>query len=102
MREISSKQDFVVATGGGAVLRAENRRALKENGTIVFLNRPLEKLAITSDRPLSSDIKKLKKIYEERYEIYCKTADIILDCTDDITENTIKIKDAFLNENSGN
>lgn len=102
VREVSSKQSVVIATGGGAVLRTENRRALKENGTIVFLNRPLEKLAITNDRPLSSDFEKLEKRFEERYEIYRNTADVIIDCSDDITENTIKIKDAFLNENSGN
>ncbi len=102
IREISSKQGVVIATGGGAVLREENRRALKENGTAVFLNRPLEKLAITSDRPLSSDFKKLKNRYDERFDIYCDTADVIIDCSDDITENSTKIKDAFLNENSGN
>lgn len=102
IREISSKQGVVVATGGGAVLRAENRRALKENGMVVFLNRPLEKLAITSDRPLSSDFEKLKNRYEERYDIYCNSADVVINCIDDITENSIKIKDAFLNENSGN
>lgn len=102
IREISSKQGVVVATGGGAVLRAENGRALKENGMVVFLNRPLEKLAITSDRPLSSDFEKLKNRYEERYDIYCNSADVVINCIDDITENSIKIKDAFLNENSGN
>ncbi len=102
IRDVSSKQGFVIATGGGAILRPENRRALKENGTVVFLNRPLEKLAITNDRPLSSDFEKLKKRYEERYEIYCNTANAILDCSDDVIENSNKIKDAFLNENSSN
>lgn len=66
----------VIATGGGAILRDENVRALKQNGRTVFLDRPLELLAVSDDRPLSSDRQLLEKRYHERYERYCATADI--------------------------
>ena len=66
---------IVIATGGGAILRKENVTALKQNGVIFFLNRPLEDIIPTSDRPLSSDIESLRKRFEERYPIYKATGD---------------------------
>ena len=69
----------VIATGGGAVLNEENVRALRRNGTLVFLNRPLEKLSAAGDRPLSDDEGKLAKLYETRLPIYMKSADTVID-----------------------
>lgn len=82
IKEISTLQGKVIATGGGAVLRNENVNALKQNGKIYFLDRPLESLQGTPDRPLSQNSKELKKRYNERYYIYCECADV------GITENT--------------
>ncbi len=67
---LSAKSGVVIATGGGAILREENLRALRSNGVIYFLDRPLEKLTPTGDRPLSSDYEALKKRFEERYPLY--------------------------------
>ena len=50
--------------------------SLKKNGKIFFLDRPLEQLSATADRPLSSDREKLKARFDERYDRYCETADI--------------------------
>ncbi len=66
----------IIATGGGAILRRKNIDALKKNGKIFFIDRPLEQLCATADRPLSSDREKLKARFDERYERYCETADI--------------------------
>ena len=60
----------------GAVLRRENVEALKQNGTVVFLDRPLEDLLPTDDRPLADDVNKLKALYETRYPIYTAAADM--------------------------
>ncbi|MDD6145580.1 MAG: shikimate kinase [Oscillospiraceae bacterium] len=65
----------VIATGGGAVLRRENIDALRQNGMIFFLNRPLEDIRPTEDRPLARDREALKKRFEERYAIYSAAAD---------------------------
>lgn len=35
--ELVSLDDIVLATGGGAVMRPDNRRRLKENGTVIYL-----------------------------------------------------------------
>ncbi|MBE6808784.1 MAG: shikimate dehydrogenase [Ruminococcaceae bacterium] len=100
--ELSLKQSSVIATGGGAVLNRRNVDLLKENGLVVFIDRPLEKLITTDDRPLSSNRELLTKRYNERYDIYCSSADIIVNSDCDLEENIGRVKEAFLNENSCN
>ncbi|MBQ7624768.1 MAG: shikimate dehydrogenase [Clostridia bacterium] len=73
--KLSGEQGAVIATGGGAVLRDTNVRALKRNGRIIFIDKPLELLVTGESRPLSSDADALKKRYDERIEIYRSTAD---------------------------
>ena len=75
VKETAKKGGIVIATGGGATLRKENVRALRQNGIIFFLNRPLDDIIPTSDRPLSSDIESLRKRFEERYPLYKATGD---------------------------
>lgn len=79
IREICAEGGLVIATGGGAPLRSENVKNLKKNGKIYFIDRPLESLVPTSDRPLAQDRAAIEKRYLERYEIYCKTADARID-----------------------
>jgi shikimate kinase len=42
--ELATCDGLVVATGGGAVLSDENRRLMRENGTVVYLRARLESL----------------------------------------------------------
>ncbi len=98
--ELSKKQNCVIATGGGAVLNAENVRLLSQNGRIYFIDRPLSSLLATSDRPLSSSREALEKRYNERYEIYKKSCHFHLKASDDIDENAEKIIEEFKNEAS--
>ena len=77
--ELASTGGKIIATGGGAVLDPENVRALKRNGTLVFLDRALENLVATDDRPLASARSALEKLYVERYEIYKAAAEIRID-----------------------
>ena len=79
IREISTKNGAIIATGGGAVLREENIDNLRSNGKLFFLNRALDLLTPTSDRPLSSDRATLQKRFAERYDLYCATADAVID-----------------------
>ena len=62
--EVSSLRHTVIACGGGAVLSAENRRALRRNGIVVYLQRDLESLC-TRGRPLSPSREGLEKLYEQ-------------------------------------
>ena len=79
VQELSSESGTIIASGGGVILREENVRALKRNGVLIFIDRPLELLQATADRPFSADPEALKKRYEERYDIYCYTADYRVD-----------------------
>lgn len=75
VKNVSVKNGLIIATGGGAVLRQENVEDLRKNGVVFFLDRPLEDIMPTSDRPLSRDFESLKKRYEERYDIYLSSCD---------------------------
>lgn len=90
--DVASMQNVVIATGGGAVLREQNVMLLGGNGKIYFVDRPLELLVTTDDRPLSSNRDDLVKRYEERYETYCRVADkkIINDGEIETVVNSIK------------
>ena len=84
--EAAAFTSSVIATGGGAILREENLKALKENGRIYFIDRPLSALTPTDDRPLSSDKAAIEKRYKERYPIYLSSADVRIDAdTDAVT-----------------
>jgi len=85
--ELSLKQGAVIATGGGAILNKRNIDLLKGNGTVVFIDRPLEQLVTTSDRPLSSNRELLEKRYNERYDIYRLRADVIVNAAEDLETN---------------
>lgn len=72
------EMSMIVATGGGAVLKKENRNALKQNGIIVYLKKDINGLA-TEGRPLSSDEAAVKKLYNERKAIYESFADFTVE-----------------------
>ena len=97
--KVSSRNGYVIATGGGAILNKANTDILKENGRIYFINRPLEMLVATDDRPLSRDADALKKRYEERYSLYLECADVVIDGSGSVAEVAERIE-ADLNEYS--
>ncbi len=76
IQDVSSKNCRIISTGGGAVLRGENIRALRRNGKIFFLNADVSRLKATEERPLSDTADKLAKLYAERSTIYKETADV--------------------------
>ena len=92
LREVLANQKgAVIATGGGAILRDENVFRLKQNGILVFMDRPLDQIAATGDRPLSSNRDMLEQRYRERYPKYRACADIILPIGSDVEENIEKL-----------
>ena len=92
INEVASKTAVIIATGGGAVLKRENVAALRENGKIYFIDRPLDALIPTDDRPLANDTEAIKKRYDERYDIYCKAADVKIsaECSADAVAEKIR------------
>ena len=94
--ELSLKQGCVIATGGGAILNKRNIDLLKENGEVVFIDRPIEQLVTTDDRPLSSNRSLLEQRYNERYDIYCSRADVIINAVEDLQVNIKAVSEVIL------
>lgn len=83
LRELTHKQNLVLATGGGSVLREENRKLLRASGYIIFLdtsvNQQMERLKHDKKRPLlqtDNPREKLEKLLAERKPIYLELADM--------------------------
>lgn len=76
IEELSKQNGLIIATGGGAIKNEENIRNLKQNGVVMFIDRDLEHLLVTDDRPLSKDTDAVAKLYEERYPLYTKYGDL--------------------------
>ena len=101
IKEVAALQSAVIATGGGAVLNPQNVSLLKENGIIVFIDRPIDDLVTTDDRPLSSNRELLIKRYKERYSIYKSSAQAEIKAFKDLNVNINTVKEVFFNEDFG-
>ena len=88
LEDISSRDTVVMATGGGAILRDENRRVLSERGFVVYLEATLrEQVRRTSKdqkRPLlaGQDRRRvLTDLMDTREPLYKEIADLTLPTT---------------------
>jgi shikimate kinase len=86
LHELSCESGLVLATGGGAVLAAENRACLRASGTVVYLHAPpeilYERTRHDRNRPLlqvNDPLHKLKLLYEQRDPLYRETAHLVID-----------------------
>ena len=95
IRELSVTGGKVIAPGGGAILRPENVAALKSNGRIIFLDRPLSSITATEGRPLSANREALEARYRERYPIYCATCDAHVEIDGTVGETADAVLEAF-------
>lgn len=88
--EAGKKSGVIIATGGGAVLRRENRYLLKQNGIVVLLKKDAALLA-RDGRPLSKSLDEVKRIEAERKPVYESFADISVevDIDPEVTKNKI-------------
>ena len=89
LEELGKQSGLVIATGGGCVTREENYAHLHRNGTIVWLQRDIDKLP-TDGRPLSKS-GKLLEMYQIRRPMYERFADIIVDNNQDIEATLSKL-----------
>lgn len=95
-KELVQKSNALISSGGGVIKRKENIEILKEKALIIFIDRPLEDLledVDTSNRPLLKEgRKRLINLYEERYDLYRASADVIIKNDRDIIEVVDDIK----------
>jgi shikimate kinase len=84
--EIASRDQLVVDTGGGAILRAQNVEALKANGTVFWLTASVETIARRigsgNQRPsltgTKSFVDEIQDVLRERTPKYQAAADHII------------------------
>jgi shikimate kinase len=86
IRDVTAEENIILATGGGAILLPENRKALSERGTVIYLHaNPIElwhRTKGSEGRPLlkSGDPKKiLENLYAIRDPLYREIADHIIE-----------------------
>jgi shikimate kinase len=83
IERLTRLESIVLATGGGAVIEAENRRVLAERGIVVYLEtsieQQLERTRHARHRPLLNDTdpeEKLKELMLRRAALYAEIANI--------------------------
>lgn len=97
--ELSSlNEKTIISSGGGVVKRKSNIDCFKDNGIIIFIDRPVEEILKDVDvasRPLLKDGKeKIYNLYNERYELYSSYCDykiINKDRLEDVIDKVIDI-----------
>lgn len=77
LAEFAGGEGQLIATGGGAVLRDENRRALRRTGRVYWLRRDIGLLP-TAGRPVSQ-ASDLGELYRRREPFYRAAADRIVE-----------------------
>lgn len=77
LAEVCAQSGQIVATGGGSVLREDNRAALRRTGRVYFLRRDLDLLP-RDGRPLSQ-AGNLAEMYRLRRPLYQAAADVVID-----------------------
>ncbi|KIL07940.1 shikimate kinase [Clostridium botulinum] len=100
-KEIIKYDNVVIATGGGVVKKDGNVETLKNNGLVIFIDRPVEKIISDIDvsrRPLLKNGKeRIIGLYKERYDIYKKACHKIVVNDGTIDEVIEEIKKIIIN-----
>jgi len=89
LKDLCEIPNIIIATGGGIVIKEENRNLLKHNGFVVYLSSSIEQLvkrtAKSKTRPLleqsTNREKTLRDLLTAREDFYQDTADLIVDTT---------------------
>jgi shikimate kinase len=84
--ELAAGENSVIATGGGVVLAEENRKVMRERGTVVYLRARVESLwertRHDSSRPLLATPDPwatLATLLEQREPLYLEVAHLVVD-----------------------
>lgn len=82
--QLTREKPSLISTGGGTVLRENNRAIMRNHGVIVLIDRPLEEIMgdIKLDRrPLLAQkgLSEVERLYHERIDIYRSVADFVMD-----------------------
>ncbi len=95
---LAHESDLVVATGGGAILRPENRQALRNSGTVVYLHvAPAllsRRMRHDNKRPLlqvDDKQERLNQLFVQRDPLYREIADLVVDGLGGSVANLVRV-----------
>ena len=85
LADLATRDRVVLATGGGAVLREQNRLVLRERGTVVHVSASVKQIVARAKRdrrrPLLQvgDLRdRVQTLHQEREPLYRATADLVI------------------------
>jgi shikimate kinase len=89
LSELCEIPNIVIATGGGIVIKPENRELLKRDSFVVYLSSSIKQLvsrtARSKSRPLleksTNREKTIRELIEKREPLYQEVADVVIDTT---------------------
>ncbi len=86
IQELSNLDGIVMATGGGSIIRPENRQALKSSGFVVYLQCSIDRILFRTrhdtQRPLlrtENPRQRLQTLLAQRDPLYMECADFKID-----------------------
>lgn len=94
VREVGKEKELIIATGGGVIVTPENHDALRQNGTVIFINRDINILP-TDGRPLSQQ-NKLSDMFQKRLPLYRSICHHEVDGNGSVEEVAERIMRLFL------
>ena len=89
LAELGKGSGAVIATGGGCVTRPENAPLLRQNGRVVWVKRPLDRLTV-SGRPISQQMS-AAAIYAQRRDRYAAFAAYTVENDGPLAETLAKL-----------
>lgn len=89
LADLCEISNIVIATGGGIVIKPQNRELLKQHSFVVYLSSSVEQLVMrtakSKSRPLleksSNREQTIRDILEAREPLYQEVADVVIDTT---------------------
>ncbi len=87
LSKLCTIDDIILATGGGVVIRKENRELIKKSGSVIYLKSSVEclydRLKYNQTRPLLKNVNNKKQVIQDiinsREELYLECANIVVD-----------------------
>lgn len=96
LEELTAKENIVLATGGGSVLRPQNQTLLRERGYVILLSvelkEQLRRISLNDNRPLlrtEDPAARLREIMVERDPIYQSLANVEISTNSSRMQNVI-------------